>query len=58
MEGFIVFDYADRYAAARRELSQWLAEGKIQRKETIVKGGLAVAEKTLADLYNGLNTGT
>lgn len=57
MEGFIVFDYADKYAAARKELSQWLAEGKIQRKETIIPGGLKIAEQALADLYKGINTG-
>ena len=57
MEGFIVFDYAKQYSQARKELSQWLSEGKIQRKETIVKGGLAKAENALIDLYNGINTG-
>ena len=57
MEGFIVFDYASQYAAARKELAGWLAEGKIQRKETIVKGGLEVAEKALLGLYKGTNTG-
>lgn len=57
MEGFIVFDYQDQYSAAQQELSQWLADGKIQRKETIVKGGLAEAERALLGLYNGTNTG-
>ena len=57
MEGFIVFDYAKQYSAARKELAQWLAEGKIQRKETIIKGGLANAENALVDLYKGVNTG-
>ena len=57
MEGFIVFDYKDQYPAAQQELSKWLAEGKIQRKETIVKGGLGVAEKALLGLYKGTNTG-
>ena len=46
-----------RYSAARKELAQWLGEGKIQRKETIVKGGLEAAEGALIDLYNGINTG-
>ena len=45
------------YADARKELSQWLAEGKIQRKETILRGGLAAAEQGLVDLFNGFNTG-
>ena len=57
MEGFIVFDYASQYAAARKELASWLAEGKIQRKETVVKGGLEVAEQALLGLYKGTNTG-
>ena len=57
LQGFIVFDYADRYAEARKELSQWLEEGKLQRKETIIKGGLVAAEQALLDLYKGVNTG-
>jgi NADPH-dependent curcumin reductase CurA len=57
MEGFIVFDYEKQFPEARKELTQWLAEGKIKRKEFIVKGGLAVADKALVDLYKGVNTG-
>lgn len=57
MEGFIVFDYEKEYPRALRDLSQWLAEGKIKRKETIVKGGLRQAENALRDLYDGRNTG-
>jgi len=57
MEGFIVFDYAKEYPRALNDLAQWLSEGKIKRKETIVKGGLQQAENALRDLYNGMNTG-
>jgi NADPH-dependent curcumin reductase CurA len=57
MEGFIVFDYQKEYPRALKELAQWLGEGKIQRKETIVRGGLAKAEQALVDLYKGVNTG-
>lgn len=57
MQGFIVTDYEKQFGAARRELSQWLAEGKIKRQETVVKGGLKEAEKALVGLYKGLNTG-
>ncbi len=28
MEGFVVFDYADRYAEGARQLAQWLKEGR------------------------------
>lgn len=57
MQGFIVFDYAKQFPAARKEITQWLAEGKLQRKETIIKGGLPAAEQALLDLYKGVNTG-
>ncbi|KIW42830.1 uncharacterized protein PV06_06341 [Exophiala oligosperma] len=57
MEGFIVFDYEKEYPRALQDLSQWLSEGKIKRKETVVKGGLVKAEEALRDLYNGINTG-
>ncbi|KAL8726871.1 MAG: hypothetical protein Q9166_006423 [cf. Caloplaca sp. 2 TL-2023] len=57
MEGFVVFDYIKQYPQARLELAKWLSEGKIQRKETIVQGGLATAGDALVDLYNGSNTG-
>lgn len=57
MEGFIVFDYAKEYPRALKDLGQWLSEGKIKRKETIVKGGLDQAQNALRDLYNGVNTG-
>ncbi len=57
MEGFIFFDYQDQFPRALRDLAQWLSEGKIQRKETIVRGGLSQAEQALTDLYNGINTG-
>ncbi|OCK75570.1 NAD(P)-binding protein [Lepidopterella palustris CBS 459.81] len=57
MEGFIVFDYEKQYATARKDLAQWLSEGKIKRKETIIKGGLIEADKALVQLYKGVNTG-
>jgi len=57
MQGFIVFDYEKEYEHARRELAQWVKEGKIKRGETVVKGGLKEAEKALVSLYEGRNTG-
>jgi NADPH-dependent curcumin reductase CurA len=57
MQGFIVFDYEKRYPEARRELSRWLAEGKIKRQETVVKGGVGKMAESLAMLWEGGNTG-
>lgn len=57
MQGFVVFDFADKYAAARKELAQWLSEGKLKRKETIVQGGISQAENALVGLFAGKNIG-
>lgn len=52
-----MFDYASEYSAARKQLSQWLGEGKLQRKETIIKGGLKASEEALNYLFKGKNIG-
>ncbi|KAF3906209.1 Zeta-crystallin [Dactylellina cionopaga] len=57
IKGFIVFDYAKQYKAARKDLAQWLNEGKLKRKEHIVPGGIEKAPEALVDLYAGGNTG-
>ncbi|KAI1210131.1 uncharacterized protein F4807DRAFT_423914 [Annulohypoxylon truncatum] len=57
MEGFIVFDYRDRYPEGKKQLGQWIAEGKLKAKETIVKGGLKVADAAMSSLFDGGNTG-
>lgn len=57
MEGFIVFDYEKQYPHAIQELAQWLAEGKIKRLETVIKGGITKMPEALRALYEGANTG-
>ncbi|KAF2465033.1 NADP-dependent leukotriene B4 12-hydroxydehydrogenase [Lindgomyces ingoldianus] len=57
MQGFIVTDYTAQFPKAKKQLAQWLSEGKLKRKETIIKGGLPKAEQALVDLFNGANTG-
>ncbi len=52
MEGFIVFDYAARYAQALAELGKWVAEGKIRYREEIVEG-LENAPAALPRLFTG-----
>jgi NADPH-dependent curcumin reductase CurA len=57
MEGFVVFDYADRYAQAAREIAQWLNEGKLVAREEVVTGGVAAFPDALGRLFAGVNTG-
>ncbi len=57
MQGFIIFeDYAHRYNEFAKDMSQWLAEGKIQYKEQITES-LESAPKTFIGLLNGENFG-
>ncbi|KAG6820955.1 hypothetical protein H0H93_009191 [Arthromyces matolae] len=57
IQGFIVFDYANRYPEAIKELSAGLVDGSIKRKFHIVEGGIEQAPKALPLLFNGGNTG-
>ncbi|MGZ4269192.1 MAG: NADP-dependent oxidoreductase [Solirubrobacteraceae bacterium] len=57
MEGFLVFDYADRYAQAGAELARWIAEGRIVAREEVVDGGIAAFGDALLKLFAGENTG-
>jgi NADPH-dependent curcumin reductase CurA len=56
MEGFVVFDYAGRYAEAARELAGWLREGRITSREDIVEG-FETFPDALLKLFAGENTG-
>ncbi|KAM7186454.1 hypothetical protein V8F20_011389 [Naviculisporaceae sp. PSN 640] len=57
MQGFIVTDWGNEFPEAIAKLGQWVNEGKIKRKETLVTGGLAVAEEALSYLFNGKSFG-
>jgi len=56
MKGMVVFDYADRYAQAAREMAGWMAAGKLKSREDIV-AGLETFPDTLLKLFKGENTG-
>ena len=56
MTGMIVFDYADRYPLAMREMAAWYADGKLKSREDIVEG-LETFPETLLRLFSGANFG-
>jgi NADPH-dependent curcumin reductase CurA len=57
MQGFIIFDdYAHRYNEFAQDMSQWLAEGKIQYREHLVQG-LDKAPEAFIGLLEGKNFG-
>jgi NADPH-dependent curcumin reductase CurA len=57
MEGFVVFDYASRFAEASREIAAWIGAGRIRVKEHLVKGTVADFPQTLQMLFRGENVG-
>jgi NADPH-dependent curcumin reductase CurA len=56
MKGFLVFDYADRYPDAMREMGAWMGSGKLKAKEDVVDG-LETFPETLLKLFKGENDG-
>jgi hypothetical protein len=56
MEGFIVIDYAARFAAAREEMKRWLEAGELAHREDVVEG-IERAPEALLRLFSGKNLG-
>ena len=54
--GIIVFDYIDQYPVAVKQMSSWIADGKLKTKEHIVEG-LENFPQTLQMLFTGDNFG-
>ena len=57
MQGFVVFDYADRYAEARRRMSGWIADGRLKLPEHVIDGTVADFPDVFRKLYEGKNLG-
>ena len=56
MEGFLVTDYAERFAEARRDLLTWAADGRLHQHYDILEG-LEQAPVALNHLFRGGNLG-
>jgi len=57
MEGFLVFDYADRYDEARAEMTRWIERGELIPRVTQFQG-LESAPAAFVNLLNGDTIGT
>ena len=57
MEGFLVFDYADRYPAARSEMKEWVEAGSLVPLQDEIEG-LEKLPDAFVDLLGGGNVGT
>lgn len=56
MEGFLVFDYVQRYPEGLKQLAAWMKEGRIKYREDIVDG-LENTPKAFLRLLSGENFG-
>jgi NADPH-dependent curcumin reductase len=56
MQGMVVFDYADRYGLAVKDIAQWMREGKLVSREHVVPG-IETFPDTLNKLFSGENFG-
>jgi NADPH-dependent curcumin reductase CurA len=57
MQGFLVFDYADRYDVARSRLAAWTREGMVVARSTVVHGHVEDFPAVLRRLFSGDSTG-
>ena len=53
MEGFVVFDYANRYKEAAMEMGTWMREGKLKSVEHIIEGNVEDFPESLLLLFQG-----
>ena len=56
MEGFLVFQFADRYEEGRQRIAGWMREGKVRYKEDVVEG-LENAPRAFIGMMRGENFG-
>ncbi len=56
MQGMVVFDYADRYGEAVKQIATWMKEGKFISREDIVPG-IENFPATMNKLFSGENFG-
>jgi NADPH-dependent curcumin reductase CurA len=56
MRGFFIYDLADQFPRAERQMAQWIAEGRLHYLEDVLDG-IEQMPRALMRLYEGRNTG-
>jgi NADPH-dependent curcumin reductase CurA len=57
MQGFVVFDYYDRYGEGVKAIAGWIGEGRLKPREQIETGGIDAFVPVLNKLFSGENLG-
>jgi NADPH-dependent curcumin reductase CurA len=56
MQGFIIGDFSADFPEAKKQLNEWVKDGKLKFTETI-ENGFTNLPKALIGLFTGENTG-
>ncbi len=56
VQGFLVFNYQDRYDEGLRQMAAWIKEGKLHYRETVAEG-IENAPRAFISMLSGANTG-
>ena len=56
MEGFVVYDFSDKFAAAKKQLSEWYNDGKMIYRENLIEGFENIPDAFIG-LFEGDNIG-
>ena len=56
MKGFFIYDFEPQFDEAEKEMSQWIAEGKLKYQEDMLEG-LENMPNALNRLFEGKNKG-
>ena len=57
MQGFVIFDYAERYAEARARMARWIKRGELKIPSYEIAGDVDVFGEAFKQLYEGKNLG-
>jgi NADPH-dependent curcumin reductase CurA len=57
MQGFVIFDYAERYAEARARMATWIKDGRLKLPSYEIAGDVDVFPEAFQQLYEGKNLG-
>lgn len=55
-EGFLVFQFADRYDEGMRQMAEWMRQGQIKYREEFAEG-LEATPRAFIEMLHGKNTG-
>ena len=57
LQGFVIFDYAERYSEARSRMAEWIRDGRLKIPSWEVEGDINAFPRAFRQLYEGSNLG-